>query len=432
MLKDKFLIKGLGGKKTLSGSVSIGGAKNAALKLMAASLLFKDEVILENIPDIEDVKRMADLLVDLGVNIETKDKHVSVFNTQAKCNTKLSSDISKRLRASIVVTGPVLSRFGSVSFPHPGGCVIGARPIDLFLEGFKSMGATVHFKNESYVVEAPEGKLNGTTIFLRNQSVTATETFMMAGILAKGETVIKNAALEPEVEDLANFLVSGGADIKGIGTTTLVIKGGSLLSARGKKHSVLPDRIEAGSFLILGALAADELEIKKCNPKHLESLIETLRMSGVKIEIEKSSIKVFGTTPVSSLKAIDIKTHEYPGFPTDLQAPMTIFLTQVSGESMVFETVFEGRLSYTEALSTMGANIITMDPHRIIINGPTPFHGKVLESPDLRAGLAFVIAAIVAKGDSIIHNVYNIDRGYEDVEKKLREVGVNIKRVNEE
>jgi len=430
MFKDKFLIKGLSGKKTLKGSITIGGAKNAALKLMAATLLFKDEVTIKNIPNIEDVKRMADLLEDLGVGITKKSDHLYIFNTQSKYKTKLCPDISKRLRASIVVTGPLLSRFGSVSFPHPGGCVIGARPIDLFLDGFKRMGATVRVKNENYVVEAPSGKLKGAIIFLRNQSVTATETFMMAGVLAKGETVIRNAALEPEVEDLANFLVAGGAKIKGIGTTTLVIKGGSLLSVRGKKYSVLPDRIEAGSFLVLGALAARELEIKKCNPKHLESLIEILRVSGVKIEVSKSSIKVFGTTPTSRLKAIDVKTHEYPGFPTDLQAPMTILLTQVSGESMVFETVFEGRLSYTEALSTMGANIIVMDPHRIIINGPSSFHGKVLESPDLRAGLAFVIAAVIAKGDSVIHNIYNIDRGYENVEKKLRGIGVDITRIN--
>jgi UDP-N-acetylglucosamine 1-carboxyvinyltransferase len=430
-MQDKFLIKGLGGKKTLEGSVVVGGAKNAALKLMAASILFKDEVTLKNIPDIEDVKRMADLLMGIGINVDRKGKHSYLFKVQPKYTTKLPADISKRLRASIVLTGPVLGRFGKVSFPHPGGCVIGERPIDLFLEGFKKMGASVRVSGDSYIVETKSG-LKGAELFLKNQSVTATETFMMAAVLAKGETVIKNAALEPEVEDLARFLVSGGAKITGVGTTTIKIKGGRVLSARGRIHMVLPDRIEAGSFLILGALAARELEIKKCNPTHLESLIETLRSAGVKMDIGKTSIKVFGGASAASIKAVDIKTHEYPGFPTDLQAPMTVFLTQAHGESLVFETIFEGRLNYTESLSTMGANIKTMDPHRIIINGPKLLHGKILESPDLRAGLAFVIAAVIAKGSSVIHNVYNIDRGYERVDECLRDIGVDIIRVGGE
>ena len=326
-----------------------------------------------------------------------------------------------------MLTGPVLGRFGKVSFPHPGGCVIGERPIDIFLEGFKKMGASVRVRGDSYIVET-KGGLKAANIFLKNQSVTATETFMMAAVLARGETVIKNAALEPEVEDLANFLISGGAKISGIGTTTIKIKGGKVLSARGKIHTVLPDRIEAGSFLILGALAARSLEIKKCNPLHIESLIEMLRACGVAMSIGKTSIKVYGAK-TKQIKAVNIKTHEYPGFPTDIQAPMTVLLTQAFGESLVFETIFEGRLNYTESLSGMGANIKIMDPHRIIINGPTKLHCKVLESPDLRAGLAFVIAAIVAKGSSVIHNVYNIDRGYERVEECLRDIGVDIMRV---
>lgn len=431
MIKDKFLIKGLDGKKILRGSVTINGAKNAALKLMAASVLFKDEVVLKNVPHIEDVKRMGDLLSDMGVEVNAKGKYSYSFSTPAKCSTKLSPEISKRLRASIVLTGPVLARFKKVSFPHPGGCVIGERPIDLFVEGFNKMGAAVRVKNDNYVLDAPGG-LKGAEIFLRNQSVTATETFMMAAVLAKGETIIKNASLEPEVLDLAEFLIDGGAKISGVGTTTLKIKGGALLAARGKSHTVSPDRIEAGSFLILGALTAKELEIKKCEPKHLESLIDTLRTSGVKMEIGKTSIKVFGGTSNERFKAVNIKTHEYPGFPTDLQAPMTVFLTQVSGESLVFETIFEGRLNYAESLESMGADITPMDPHRVIVKGPSPLHGKVLESPDLRAGLAFIIAAIVAKGDSVIHNIYNIDRGYESVEERLRDIGVDIMRVGGE
>ncbi len=431
MNKDKFLIKGLNGKRSLKGSVVVGGAKNAALKLMAAAVLFKDKVELKNVPEIEDIKRMADLFEDMGIRVEKTAEHSYTLTAPSKCKTKFSSDISKHIRASIVLTGPVLARFGKVSFPHPGGCVIGKRPIDLFVDGFEKMGARVKVEDDSYVIEAEEGKLMGATIFLRNQSVTATETFMMAGVLATGETVIKNAPIEPEVEHLANFLIAGGAKIKGVGTTTVTIKGGSLLSAKGRSHPVMPDRIEAGSFLILGALTSQELEIKKCNPEHLEALTEALRYSGVKMEIGKNSIKVFGGVPSMRFKSVDIKTHEYPGFPTDLQAPMTVFLTQANGESMVFETIFEGRLNYSESLVRMGADIKMMDPHRIIVKGPSALHGKILESPDLRAGLAFVIASIIAEGDSVIHNVYNIDRGYENIEKRLQDIGVEIERVSE-
>ncbi len=431
MNKDKFLIKGLGGKKSLEGEISVGGAKNAALKLFAASILFKDKIELNNVPEIEDIKRMSELLVDMGMSVERKDTHSFTIIPSSNCSTLLSPEISKNIRASVVLTGPVLSRFGKVSFPHPGGCVIGKRPIDLYMDGFKKMGAKVNMKDDCYVVETIGGKLIGATIFLKNQSVTATETFMMAGVLAEGETIIKNSAIEPEIEHLANFLISGGANIKGIGTTTLTITGGGLLSIKNdSSFSVMPDRIEAGSFLILGALASKQLEIKKCNPQHLESLIESLRVCGVKIETNENTIKVFGV-PGSEIKPMDIKTHEYPGFPTDLQAPMTVFLTQSNGESLMFETIFEGRLNYFESLIGMGADIKMMDPHRIIIKGPSVLHGKTLESPDLRAGLAFVIAAIIAKGDSVVHSVYNIDRGYENIEKRFKKIGIDITRVSE-
>ncbi len=429
MTKSKFLIKGLGGKKSLRGVIGVNGAKNAALKLMAASILFKDEVVLKNIPDIEDIRHTADLLDKLGFTVKREGKRTYKIKPTKHINYELSSETAKRLRASIVLTGPVLARLGKVKFPHPGGCVIGKRPIDLFLDGFKKMGARVADKNGSYVISTQSGKLNGAEIFLRVPSVTGTETFMMAGVLAKGTTIIKNAAMEPEITHLAEFLVSSGAKISGAGTPTITIKGGGLLSQK-KPHTAMPDRIEAGSFLILGALVAKDLLIKDCNPNHLEILIDALRSSGVKIDTEKNSIRVRSSK--NDYKPMDIKTHEYPGFPTDLQAPMTVFLTQATGESFVFETIFEGRLNYTESLVRMGAEIKMMDPHRIIVKGPSPLHGKVLESPDLRAGLAFVVAAIVASGDSIVHNVRNIDRGYERVEERLREIGVDIARVEAE
>lgn len=416
---------GNNGERNLHGSVRVTGAKNAALKAIAASVLFRDKVTLTNIPEINDTLRMFDLLKDMGADVVNNKRGAYDVFVPNQFATELSPGIAKRMRASVVLTGPVLARYGEVSFPHPGGCVIGARPLDLFVSGFEKMGAKVTIKEDSYIVEAKKG-LTGAEFFLKNQSVTVTETFMMAGVLAKGTTVIKNAAMEPEIADLAAFLNKCGANISGAGTPTITIRGGKLLIGKGHPYKTMPDRIEAGSFLVLGALAARELHITNCNPEHLESPIELLRSAGVGIETKKNEIIVRAP---SKIKAFDIKTHEYPGFPTDLQAPMTVLLTQAEGESTVFETIFEGRLNYTEALSAMGANITMMDPHRALVRGKTELKGRKLTSPDLRAGLAFVIAAIVAKGESVIHNVdTTIDRGYEDVENRLRAIGVQIER----
>lgn len=323
------------------------------------------------------------------------------------------------------MTGPLLGRFGQVSFPHPGGCVIGKRPIDLFLTGFEKMGATVKLEGDTYIIQTKDGKLSGAEIFFKNQSVTATETFMMAAILAKGKTILKNVATEPEIVSLGEFLIECGAKIEGLGTSTIEIIGNGMLSGKGRVYETLPDRIEAGSFLILGALAAKELEIANCRPEHLDSLISLMRDSGVEIETKKTSIVVRGG---KNYLATDIKTHEYPGFPTDLQAPLSIFLTQAKGESFIFETIFEGRLNYLEALNFMGANTRLIDAHRAIIYGPTVLKGREMVSPDLRAGLAYILAAIIAKGRSVVHNAYYVDRGYENIEGRLRELGVNIER----
>lgn len=425
-MSNVLVIKGFGGERKIHGTVRVTGAKNAALKAIAATVLFRDTVTLNNIPKINDVEKMFDLLHDMGAEITKTKRGTYTVSIARGFSTDLSPGIAKHMRASVVLTGPVLARYGKVSFPHPGGCVIGARPLDLFVSGFEKMGAKVVVKDGTYVVEA-KGGLRGAEFFLKNQSVTVTETFMMAGVLAKGTTVIKNAAMEPEIADLAEFLNKCGAKIAGAGTPTITIKGGKLLSGKGHPYKTMPDRIEAGSFLVLGALAARELHITNCNPAHLESPIEILRNAGVAIEIKKTEIIVRAP---SHIKPVDIKTHEYPGFPTDLQAPMTVFLTQADGESKVFETIFEGRLNYTEALTAMGASITMMDPHRVLVRGKTELHGRKLESPDLRAGLAFVIAAIVAKGESVIHNVdTTIDRGYEDIDGRLRAIGVDINRV---
>ncbi len=426
---DRFIIAGLGGAKTLQGEIVIGGAKNEALKVLAGSVLFQDGFTALNVPEIEDVHRLIELLKRLGIKVEHPEKNKYSFDTTELKEFSLPADISKKLRASIVITGPLLARFGKVIFPYPGGCVIGKRPIDLFLAGFRKMGAKITEDGENFVVEAENGHLVGAEIFSKIQSVTVTETFMMAGVLARGKTVLKNCPVEPEIVSLGEWLNECGAKITGLGTSTIIIEGGELLQGQDKIHHTLPDRIEAGSFIILGALAGKEIIVKKCRPDHLDALIAYLSEAGVEIETGPDWVKVINSGR-EKFTSLDVKTHEYPGFPTDLQAPFSIFLTQAEGQSYLFETIFEGRLNYFDALSRMGAKVKVLDSHRAIIDGPTPLSGREIESPDLRAGLAYVLAAIIASGQSVVHNVEYIDRGYEEIEKRLVSLGLEIKRVS--
>ena len=404
-MKSRFVVEGLGGKKTLRGEIAVKGAKNAALKALAASVLFDDAVAIENLPDIEDVKRMQELLAG-GLPV-------------------LKKEIAERLRASIVLTGPALARYGTVTFPFPGGCVLGERPIDLFLEGFKKLGAKVEEKDDLFIIT---GKLKGARIFFPSVSVTATETLMMATVLAEGETVLENAAMEPEIGTLIRYLNACGAHIEGADTPTLVIKGtgGKLLHSSGLPYITPPDRIETGSFVLLAALAGEEVKVTNCEPLHVDALLALLRRAGVNIEIGKSHICIKQNTSI--YRSVSVRTHEYPGFPTDLQAPMAVFLTQCQGEATILETIFDGRFRYADDLSRMGADITVMNPHKILIKGPTPLSRKELESPDLRGGLAYIIAAAVAEGTSTIDNAYLIDRGYERIENRLQNLGLNIKR----
>lgn len=420
---EKFIIHG---GEPLAGEVTIGGAKNHALKLFAASVLFEDPITIQNVPLIEDIFRMKELLEGLGAKITKTGQNTFCIDSSGISRTDLDREITKRFRASVVLVGPLLARFGRVSLPHPGGCVFGERPIDLFVAGFEQMGARFKEKDGCYVFES--GTLRGADFTFRIPSVTATETLMLSAVLAQGKTTLRNAACEPEIEALAHYLNSAGAKIQEAGTQTIVIEGlGKHARLKSNKPShVIPDRIEAGSFLILGSLLATDLRIKKCRPEHLASLIAHLEAAGVNVEVGPDWIRVCRP---EKLTALDLKTREYPGFPTDLQAPFSIFLTQAKGKSQVFETVFDGRLEYMIDLKRMGAEITICDPHRAIIFGPTPLHGREIESPDIRAGLAFVIAALVAKGRSTVHNVYQIDRGYERIEKKLKQINANIKRV---
>lgn len=426
---EAFVIKGLGGTRRLSGSIIVSGSKNAALPMLASSFLFTYPVRFENVPNIEDIDRSKELLEYLGATVEETGKHTVVVNTKDAHGTTLDAAISARFRASIMFTGPILARYGRVAFPHPGGCVIGERPIDIFLEGFKKMGAAVQKRADQYVVTLQKKKLRGADIFLKLPSVGATETFMMAAVLASGTTTIRNAALEPEITCLAEFLASHGAKIEGIGSPTLVIHGTGMLKKQRVVGKVIPDRLEAGSYLILGALCARELTVRKCNPLHLQAVLHAFSRLGVIYEVRGSSITVTGMSKKSV--HVTIKTHEYPGFPTDLQAPLAVLCTQVHGAVLLFETIFEDRFQYMHDLVRMGARARLWDAHRATVYGPRKLRARLLTSPDIRAGLAFVVAAATAKGTSTIHNVHLIDRGYEDIDTKLQSIGLSIERIKQ-
>lgn len=410
-----------GGKK-LSGTIEVKGAKNAALKLFAAALLTKEPVRLTNVPEVEDVSRMSELLKGLGVKVEHISHGEYKISAKNPNSININSEIANKLRASVVLTGPLLARKGRVDFPHPGGCVIGERPIDVFIDGFKSFGASIRHDSKLYSISARE--LRGAEFIFSNVSVTGTETMIMTAVLAKGTTILKNCACEPEVEYLAKFLNSCGAKINGAGTHTIIIEG--VKSLKGGRCKIMPDRIEAGSFAILAAASRSNIEIKNCNPGHLDSLISILRKMGVGVKTTSNSISIISSLHIKSL---GIKTREYPGFPTDLQAPFCVLLTQSEGQALVHETIYEGRLAWTEELKRMGADILSLDPHRIQIKGPTILRAREIESPDLRAGMAYIIAALCVKGRSIINNVYQIDRGYEKIEERLQKIGADINRI---
>ncbi len=413
-MAEYFIING--GEK-LEGEITVGIAKNAVLKILAASILASQPVKIAKFPEIEDVSRMKELLTDLGAKFSG-----NFINSSEIKKTDLNYKIADKFRASIVLTGPLLAKFGKVSFPHPGGCTLGKRPIDFFIDGFKSFGANVKRKGSIFTVFA--NKLIGNKFVFPIISVTGTENLMMAAALARGKTILKNAACEPEIEDLAVFLNSLGAKISGAGTPSISIEGVKKLN--GGVWNGFPDRIESGTFVILAVASKSNIKIKNCNSDHLEVLLTLLQKAGADLEIGADYVIV---KPVRNLRAINVKTREYPGFATDLQAPLTVLLTQASGNSLVHETIYEGRLFYTDILNQMGANIIIADPHRVIVQGPSKLHGKKIYSPDIRAGMALIIAALLAKGQSIVDNIYQIDRGYEKIDERLRALGADIQRV---
>jgi len=410
-----------GGKK-LKGTIEVKGAKNAALKAFGAALLTSQDVVIKNVPEVEDIRRMVELLENLGVKVRHPEESQYVV-TAKKINTYIiNPEIAKKLRASIILAAPLLVRLGKVTFPHPGGCVIGERPIDVFIDGFKALGARIDHGENLYTISAK--KLKGAKFVFPNISVTGTEALMMAACFAEGETILKNCACEPEVVSLAYFLNSCGAKVEGAGTPYIWVKG--IKNLNGGEYNTIPDRIEAGSFAILAAATRSHIKIKNCNPEHLDCLLGIFDRAGIKVKLGKDFVEVF---PSKEIRSLSIRTREYPGFPTDLQAPFCVLLTQTTGQVLVHETVYEGRLNWTNELKRMGADILSLDPHRIEIKGPSILRGREIESPDLRAGMAYIVAALCANGESIIGNVYQVDRGYEKIEERLQKIGADIRRI---
>ncbi len=419
---EEFIIKG--GAK-LSGAISVNGAKNSALKILAALILSEEKCRITNFPFIDDTKRTIELLESLGAKVKvSKEERTVEVDPKGINKTSLEPNLVRRLRSSILFAGPLLARFGHVEMNHPGGCVIGKRPVDMFLEGFEKLGAEIEFIDGGFKLRAKNGKLKGAHIFFPQITVTGTETMMMTAVLAEGKTVLQNCAMEPEIPVLADYLNKCGANIKGAGTATIEIEGVDKISAG--EFEVIPDRIEAGTFVIMGLLTGSEIKIENCIPEHLGAAISILEKAGAKLEIGKDYI----ITKPSKLKAVSIVTHEYPGFVTDLQPPYTLLMTQSEGQCIVHESIFEGRLFFADQLATMGANIIMCDPHRVVVSGPNQLYGKKLTSPDLRAGITMVLAGMVAEGTTTIENVFQIDRGYEKIEERLQKLGADIKRVN--
>jgi UDP-N-acetylglucosamine 1-carboxyvinyltransferase len=412
----------IAGGKSLKGEIRVSGAKNAALKLLSAAVLTKEPVFLTNVPEIADIERLILILRDLGVLVERTGHGQYTIEAKNILTTELSRENAPKIRASTLLIGPLLSREGRVTLPHPGGCAIGKRPIDIFIEGFSAFGVEALERDDEMTFNAK--KLRPAKFVFPFVSHTATEALLLLAVAIPGKTELINCAMEPEVVELCDLLRQMGAQIAGDGTPIIKVSGVNKFS--GAKIKVIPDRIEVGAFAALAAATGSDIAITHCDPETLRVPLKILEKIGVNFAVGKSEIRV---RPSRRLLAQNITTHEYPGFPTDIQAPFTVLLTQAEGESLVHETIFDGRLFFTDKLNAMGAKITLLDPHRAIVRGKTALRGKHLESPDIRAGLALVIAALAAEGESVIENVYQIDRGYERIEERLRDLGANIQRI---
>jgi len=422
---DKLLIEG---GKPLEGTVRISGAKNAALPCMAAALLTCDRVELDNIPRVRDIITMGRLLAYMTATVEVPELPPTAMMIQAKTvnGAEAPYELVRTMRASILTLGPLVARNGAARVSLPGGCSIGARPVDLHLKALEQMGAEIGTSHGYVEARVPGGgRLPGGHVFFDKITVTGTENVLMAAVLAEGETKIENAAREPEITDLSDLLIKMGAEIEGAGTSTIRVQGKEKL--HGAKHTIIPDRIEAGTFLVAGAITNGSLEITGCAPEHLSSVIAKLRETGVNIqETAPGTLVVRGA---EKLIASDVITEEYPGFATDMQAQFMALVTQAQGTSVITETIFENRFLHASEMIRMGANI-TIEGRRAVIHGPTKLSGSGVIASDLRASASLVLAALVAQGETVIDRVYHIDRGYERIEEKLSSVGARIRRVS--
>ena len=426
---DKFLIKG---GKALRGTVAISGAKNSALPVMAAALLTSEKVVVRNVPKVRDLVTMSKLLAFMDAKVSVTEMPASEYAIEAPRlnHAEAPYELVKTMRASILTLGPLMARVGMARVSLPGGCAIGARPVDLHLKAVEQMGAEIATSHGYIEAKVPGNgskgrRLKGAHIVFEKITVTGTENVLMAAALADGETVLENAAREPEVTDLVVMLRKMGAEICGDGTSTLRIRGVEEL--HGTEHTVIPDRIEAGTFLVAGAITGGDLTIKNCAPEHLGAVVAKLQHAGARIDVvDATTMRVRGA---EKLVAADVTTEEYPGFATDMQAQFMALATQAEGTSVITERIFENRFLHASEMMRMGAHI-SIEGHTATVRGPAALSGTVVQASDLRASAGLVLAGLVANGETIIERVYHIDRGYEGIVEKLRAVGADIERVH--
>lgn len=412
------------GGRSLSGRINISGAKNSALKLLAASILGDSVSIIHNVPNIIDVNKMEEILRHMGAKVEVNGGTVTIDPSGIN-STVLDAALTKKIRASIVLTGPMLAKFHKVTIAQPGGCLIGARPIDDHIDVMSQYGIKSTQEGDNYTFS---GKPVAGEIVMSEMSVTATENAIMAAVLSPGQTIIRVAAAEPEIADLANYLNAMGANISGAGTHNIIVEGVEKLS--GCEHSVVQDRIEAATYLMMAIATNSEVEIGPVNPEHLSIVTKKLWKSGASFKIvDKDGHKYFKTEKHQQLSSVSINTRTYPGFPTDLQSAYTALMTIASGETRIFETIFESRFGYIEELKRMDAKIDVISPHIIEVHGPCALKPAEIDAFDIRGGAALVLAALTTSGETVIDHIEMIERGYEKLDIKLSEVGADIQRI---
>lgn len=415
---DKYIIQGL---NPLKGEIKVGGSKNAALPIIAASLLADSEVVLEDIPRLRDVTNLCSIIEDMGAKV-IRDKNRIEIDPRLVSKTEADHELARKLRASYYILGVMLAKSGHARTTLPGGCNIGNRPIDLHLKGFRALGAEVNLDHG--VVDVKADKLTGAEIYLDYPSVGATINIMIAASRADGKTIIENAAREPEIVDLANFLTVMGANIKGVGTDIIKIEG--VNEMHGVEHRIIPDRIEAGTYMIASAITGGDVYIRNVLTEHVKPLIAKMHEMGIIVEEDIAGVKVKAD---GKLKAVDVKTLPYPGFPTDMQSQMMALLTQADETSLIIETVWENRFMHVDELKRMGADI-KIDGHSALVK-PGCLTGAEVRATDLRAGAALILAGLAAEGQTEVKDIYHVERGYENIEERLKEVGASINKVSE-